>query len=217
MTALEQWKQLAARENAAMRSIVGDTRAFVPHNIGKPKGGGMPLAQRQLALCRAIERNPGQPRHVYLEMTGLTFRQWKGTIGTLVVDGRVVSKRMKDGRYSYHLTGIGEVEFTKVERDWILPPRATAPIPAIIRATAEEFGVSEKDLRSGVRLAHIAQARQAAYLVASEITDASLPRIGREFGRDHTTILHGIEATKKRMTPELRHRLDRIAIYARGL
>ncbi len=45
-----------------------------------------------------------------------------------------------------------------------------------------------------------ARERQIAMFLAREFTPLSLPNIGRHFGgRDHTTIMHGIEAVRTRI------------------
>ena len=65
--------------------------------------------------------------------------------------------------------------------------------------TAEAFGVSLQDLRSPSRAAHVAWARQVAMYLARELTDATLPAIGREFDRNHTTVLHACKRTADRI------------------
>lgn len=39
--------------------------------------------------------------------------------------------------------------------------------------------------------------RQLAMLAARELTGRSLPAIGARFGRDHTTVLHGVRAAAR--------------------
>ena len=79
-----------------------------------------------------------------------------------------------------------------------LYPRAPRPgrphprsIAEIQSATCSHFGLSPEELLSSGRSARVAWPRQLAMYLARELTDASLPAIGREFGgRDHTTVLH---------------------------
>lgn len=54
------------------------------------------------------------------------------------------------------------------------------------------------ELRSPVRTINISHPRQEAMLIMHE-AGYSMPRIGRFFRRDHTTVLHGIRAAKARM------------------
>jgi chromosomal replication initiator protein len=58
-------------------------------------------------------------------------------------------------------------------------------------AVGAHFGVSAQELLSSSRSARIAWPRQLAMYLARELTDESLPAIGRHFGgRDHTTVMY---------------------------
>jgi chromosomal replication initiator protein len=81
----------------------------------------------------------------------------------------------------------------------LLPAPSTRPItiPTIQRAVAEHFGLRVEEMRAKRRTKGIAFPRQVAMHLARELTDASLPRIGEEFGgRDHTTVMHACERVK---------------------
>jgi chromosomal replication initiator protein len=66
-------------------------------------------------------------------------------------------------------------------------------IEIIQRAVCQEFGLSLPQLRSKNNSRHVAYPRQVAMYLAKELTTASLPQIGREFGgKHHTTVLHSI-------------------------
>ncbi len=77
-------------------------------------------------------------------------------------------------------------------RQGITPtPAATPSVTSIQRATCEHFSLTVDALLSRGRAEDVTWARQAAMYLCRELTDLSLPQIGREFGgRDHTTILH---------------------------
>ena len=48
-----------------------------------------------------------------------------------------------------------------------------------------------QELVSAAALQAVAYPRQVAMYLSRELTDASLPKIGKEFGgRDHTTVMH---------------------------
>jgi chromosomal replication initiator protein len=67
----------------------------------------------------------------------------------------------------------------------------TCTLEQIQDAAAELFGVSRDELLARNRTPRIAFARQVAMYVARELTDETLPAIGRGFGgRNHTTVLH---------------------------
>jgi chromosomal replication initiator protein len=53
------------------------------------------------------------------------------------------------------------------------------------------MGVSREELLAQDRRPKVALARQIAMYLARELTDESLPAIGREFGgRNHSTVMH---------------------------
>jgi len=63
----------------------------------------------------------------------------------------------------------------------------------IQRAVCQEFGLTLPQLRSKNNSRPISYPRQVAMYLAKELTSASLPQIGREFGgKHHTTVLHSI-------------------------
>jgi chromosomal replication initiator protein len=56
---------------------------------------------------------------------------------------------------------------------------------------SQRFGVTREELVSPRRSQAVAYPRQVAMYLSRELTDASLPMIGKEFGgRDHTTVIH---------------------------
>ena len=69
-------------------------------------------------------------------------------------------------------------------------------------ATCAAFGVSLDEMRSTSRSAALAWARQVAMYLARELTDATLPAIGREFGRNHTTVLHACKRAADRIAAD---------------
>jgi chromosomal replication initiator protein len=63
----------------------------------------------------------------------------------------------------------------------------------ILDAAAGEFGVSREALLARDRRPDVSSARQVAMYLARELTDHSLPEIGRGIGgRNHTTVLHAV-------------------------
>jgi chromosomal replication initiator protein len=63
----------------------------------------------------------------------------------------------------------------------------------ILDAAAQEFGVEREALLARDRRPTVATARQVAMYLARELTEHSLPEIGRGIGgRNHTTVLHAV-------------------------
>lgn len=77
------------------------------------------------------------------------------------------------------------------------PQNIVIPIEKIQTVVGNFYGVSLKELKGSKRVQHIVHARQVAMFLARELTDNSLPKIGREFGnRDHTTVMHAYNKIK---------------------
>jgi len=68
---------------------------------------------------------------------------------------------------------------------------AQISIDRIQELVCERFGVTHEELTGDRRSQNIVYPRQVAMYLARELTDSSLPKIGKEFGgRDHTTVIH---------------------------
>jgi chromosomal replication initiator protein len=73
-------------------------------------------------------------------------------------------------------------------------------VDEIQTAAAEAFGVTREEMLARGRTPRVAFPRQVAMYLARELTDETLPAIGRRFGgRNHTTVLHA----HKRITQEI--------------
>ena len=67
----------------------------------------------------------------------------------------------------------------------------------------ETFGVSMDQLVSSSRAAPVTWPRQVAMYLSRELTDQTLPAIGRAFGgRNHTTVMHACRRTAERMASD---------------
>jgi chromosomal replication initiator protein len=68
---------------------------------------------------------------------------------------------------------------------------AEVSIKRIQDLVAERFNLSLEELCGDKRSQNIVYPRQVAMYLSRELTDSSLPKIGKEFGgRDHTTVIH---------------------------
>jgi chromosomal replication initiator protein len=68
---------------------------------------------------------------------------------------------------------------------------AQVSIKRIQELVSERFGLSLEELCGDKRSQNIVYPRQVAMYLSRELTDSSLPKIGKEFGgRDHTTVIH---------------------------
>jgi chromosomal replication initiator protein len=76
----------------------------------------------------------------------------------------------------------------------------TCGLGEILDAAAQEFGVEREALLARDRRPTVATARQVAMFLARELTEHSLPEIGRGVGgRNHTTVLHAVNRVSAAM------------------
>jgi chromosomal replication initiator protein len=76
-------------------------------------------------------------------------------------------------------------------------------IDDVQRTICEAYEISLDELLSGARAQRLTWPRQVAMYLARELTDQTLPAIGRAFGnRDHTTVMHACKRTAERMAQD---------------
>ncbi|MEJ2612491.1 MAG: chromosomal replication initiator protein DnaA [Candidatus Thiodiazotropha sp.] len=91
------------------------------------------------------------------------------------------------------------VDFAKnALRDMLAAHDKQITIENIQKTVAEYFQIRSSDLTSAKRTRSIARPRQIAMTLAKELTNHSLPEIGKAFGgRDHTTVIHANRKVKE--------------------
>ena len=94
----------------------------------------------------------------------------------------------------------GQIEVLQAQLDSVTEVYARGPLSRLMRiarAIATVEMVTVEDLRGPSRDRPIAWARQE-FMVAARDDGHSLPEIAAFLNRDHTTVMHGIEAAKAR-------------------
>ncbi len=83
-------------------------------------------------------------------------------------------------------------------RDLLGGKRKVITIEDIQEVVANRFHVKISDLKSKRRTKTLVHPRQIAMFLSRDLTDASFPEIGRDFGgKDHTTIIHACKQVQK--------------------
>jgi chromosomal replication initiator protein len=103
-------------------------------------------------------------------------------------------------------------------RNIIATQEKKVTIELIQKRVGEQFGLREQDLKVRSNSKAIAYPRQIAMYLVKQLTHASLPEIGRQFGgKHHTTVLHSINKietlrhTDKDLNRTLTRLLDTLA------
>ena len=90
---------------------------------------------------------------------------------------------------------------------------AATSVEEIQQSVAECFGISRAELVGSSRAATPLRARQVAIYLTRELTDLSLPQIGRLYGgRDHSTVLNSLRRVEAGLDqdPELADRVHKL-------
>ena len=75
----------------------------------------------------------------------------------------------------------------------------TVTVDKIFAAVYKKYDIKKEDIVSSKRTKEIANARHITVYVIRQITDMSLPNIGKVIERDHSTVLSSLDAVEKRM------------------
>ena len=108
------------------------------------------------------------------------------------------------------------LDLARSELRGLIPDRASTPPTGteILEIAAATYGHALADLQGPSRVQPLATHRQVAMYLCRELTDLSLPKIGRILGgRDHTTVMHGVNKIKKLLTtdPELARQVSHLS------
>ncbi|TVR03662.1 MAG: chromosomal replication initiator protein DnaA [Deltaproteobacteria bacterium] len=135
---------------------------------------------------------------------------------------RHVRSNVRDLHGALHRVGTwsrlrGERMTIERARDQLAPmlreePRTLTP-EAILRCTAEIFGITPRDITGRRRTARVAVPRKVAMFLARKHTHISYPELGRFFGnRDHTTVLSACRSIDEKLASDsgLTQRIDAI-------
>ena len=90
-------------------------------------------------------------------------------------------------REEYHLA-------SRALKDFRHSAKRQITVEDIQKQVASFYNITQADIIGKKRVKQIVMPRQIAMYLTRELTDFSLPKIGKEFGgKDHTTVLHAID------------------------
>ena len=74
------------------------------------------------------------------------------------------------------------------------------PTPSLIIGEVSRFyNIEEAVIRGTLKNKNTAEARQVAMYLVRKLTNLSLPDIGKEFGRDHSTVIHSLKKVEQQL------------------
>jgi chromosomal replication initiator protein len=155
------------------------------------------LATRRTILCKRVQQDGVEGVEpaaidVIAERVAANVRALEGALIRVVAYGSLTGRPVTVSLAEEVLAGL-------------YPSRAPQrrSVEDIQQRTCEAFGLSMDQLLSTSRAAPVAWPRQVAMYLARELTDQTLPAIGRAFGgRNHTTVMHACRRTAERIATD---------------
>ena len=154
-----------------------------------------PNYETRLAILRQFVETQGVP----FEDDALAYVAERSTPNVREMEGaviRIIAFRDLSRRAVVDLPMVEQVT-----RD-LFPDQSLKPISVstIQRETCRFYGITHAELVGSKRSQAIVYPRQVAMYLSRELTDLSLPQIGKEYGgRDHTTVMHAFAKIQKLM------------------
>ena len=116
---------------------------------------------------------------------------------------RQIEGTVKKIKAYWELTGM-EINVANVSRaikDMYKGKADTLPTPSRINSEVGKFyNIDDDTLRGTLKNKGTAEARQVAMYLIRKMTNLSLPDTGKEFGRDHSTVLHSVRKIEKALS-----------------
>lgn len=116
---------------------------------------------------------------------------------------RQIEGTVKKIKAYWELTGM-EINVPNVSRaikDMYKGKADTLPTPSLIISEVGKFyNIDDDTLRGTLKNKGTAEARQIAMYLIRKMTNLSLPDTGKEFGRDHSTVLHSVRKIEKALS-----------------
>lgn len=131
-----------------------------------------------------IEINDDSMQAINLIAENITdnIREMEGALKTLGAISNMMGKPL-----NYALT-------RNYLKEALLLSDKNVSVDKIKRVVAKYYSITIKDMDSSKRNRELAFPRQVAMYLSKEMTDNSLPQIGKSFGgKDHTTVLHAVK------------------------
>ncbi|GAC1432974.1 MAG: hypothetical protein NVSMB65_06730 [Chloroflexota bacterium] len=185
--------------------VVADTQApasltRLPESLRRRLAGGLLVSLREPTQATLVQIARQRCRQARLPVDDSTIRSLvdavlahaaPGTGTVRALDGAV--KRIGEAiDHTPHLSQAEMVRAALATMEQTKPGTGSGPsVERVLHAVCQYFGISQQALLSKRRDPWTVQARQLAMYLLHEDSGLGVTRVGRELGRDHSTVLHG--------------------------
>ncbi|ERJ85090.1 replication initiator protein DnaA [Peptostreptococcaceae bacterium oral taxon 113 str. W5053] len=159
-------------------------------SMGLITGVSPPEYEVRMAILQQTVENHGYniPKEVLDYIANIytdDIRKLKGALLSIAAHAKIFTKNKID------------LDLAKKYFSQLLQKEEKKITPLLIKEQiCKTYNISMEELLSKTRSKNIAFPRQICMYLFRELTDLSLVNIANEFGRDHTTVIHGIEKIK---------------------
>ncbi len=158
--------------------------------VGQPNLNTRLTVLRRLVRESGIEIADGQALSELAQRIDANVRQLHGALTRVIAHASLMARPLSSEL-------IAEV-IPKTS-----PTVEATPVEQIQQRVATDFGISRAELVGSTRAATPVRARQVAIFLTRELTDLSLPQIGRLYGgRDHSTVLNSVRRVEARVAED---------------
>jgi chromosomal replication initiator protein len=155
---------------------------------------------RRLVNEAGVEIADGTALSELAQRIDANIRQLHGALTRVIAHASLMARPLSSELIAEVIPGVGR------------PPHPIS-VEEIQQRVAEGFGISRAELVGSSRAATPLRARQVAIFLTRELTDLSLPQIGRLYGgRDHSTVLNSLRRVETHLgeDPALADRVERL-------
>lgn len=193
-TLFEYKKQIVVTSDRPPNDIALNERLISRFKIGPVADIRPPELEERMAILR--KENEKQRYNIPDDVISFIAQNIKDSIRSL--KGSLLNV--------YHFS-VYSNEYPTIDKtkEWIkdhlsvndLNSKPAIKVDDIQRIIADEYGISVDDIKSKQRSERFAFPRQVAIYITCELTDMSLPDIGKFFNKDHSTIIHARDKIKQ--------------------
>jgi chromosomal replication initiator protein len=145
------------------------------------------ILKKKAALCEV--NIPDEVCYLIANHIKADVRKLEGALNRLVLQCSTILRQRT----------ITEEMAQAVLHDMLDRSEVAITVDRIQEVVSAHFRVPLQLMMSNKRSKDVAMARQVAMYLSRELTKSSLPDIGRQFHKDHTTVIHGCEKIKRLM------------------
>lgn len=199
-------KQIVLTSDKDPREIPNLTARLVSRFMGVPVEITSPALETRIAILKS----KAEEEHLDVPNDVLNFVAQRINTNVRELEGALMRIRVFS---ELHQQPITLKLATEALQGMVANTETTVTIDLIQKRVATYYNINQSDITGKKRTKNIVVPRQIAMYLSRELTDNSLPKIGKEFGgKDHTTVLHAIDKIERQVQEDARLQGDLVKL-----